>query len=702
MSEKFNMLQVLLNSNRRPFRILFSEKPQKFENVCYASVVNAMFANVLPASVDTLDLVSCHDPEMTFQKIFDKTKTIRLRMYLDEALSEKKKNQMFSDVLNSIPSESNVFLSNLETLEGVLVYLGLKSNDHKIYLTPRLSLKSSVNDITGLNLYGKSIQKIRDAHNEVDASPVIQAQHLLVQALHFSKTNLEEFIDKSKERTISALIEKVSLFLKKCKLPHSPKMDPKACSVLSRLHEEEIYDPNVLIRLVQKHHIVSVRDFNRNQINLALFESFVDFVTEKKNEIHMRELRFQIPICDLKTKYLNVLPSMREKLSSSVFEKSDELAGILNVPSDEDIQRFTTREIEEIKKSKERTITIIDKKQILLPQDTSIPFTASLDDSKNNRTAKFQSVIHFIIIRWINFLRESDDEDITHLLTENVENVMQKSLDIERNLVKKRLIYWMREAMDNKFNAPCMKMLLYHINVLIKHHNVSLDVSKSFNELEQKILWSNMERSYSQIVKIKNENKVIEDKSVENMFLNEYSTHLDKIATIVSNHLSEQISILFSPNNQCLDEAIQNFITHVFMARGDQSSPFDIVERFTKKMSKRIDNPNRLTTSGKIIFFSLARTTVDDALEIIKTFMKRVICRIPTSEQCSRNHFWTNELFEKVIYNVLTGKELRTESLNSNWMNENSSSLRFDGLARLINQKCDDTVFFRLRMFETV
>lgn len=683
MSEKFNMLHVLLNSDRRPLRISYSKS--KFKNMSFASVDNFMFANVLPDSVDTFDLVSCKDPHLKFFKIRDKIKTAMLRKYLDEALLRKKQIKVFSDVLEMIPNESQVFLSDLNIQEGILVALGLmKSDDHKIFLTPRLSLKTSVTDIEGLNLYGKSIEKIRDAHADVDASPVIQAQHLLVQALQFSKTNLEEFIDKSKERTMAALIENVSSFLKKFTLPQSPKVDLAACSVLSRLHDEDIYDPNVLIRLVQKHHIVPTREFNRNQIKLTIFESFVEHVTREKNAPEMMILRFQIPTCVLKTKYLNVLPNMRDKLPASIFEKSDELESILNIPSDEDVQRFTTREIkEEVKKSKERTKAIIDQKQILLPQDTSIPFHAPLFSGTNQPVVEFQSVLHFILIRWLNYLRENDADDFSFLLFENVANLLRKSLDIERDIIRRRLISWMRIGMDEKFSTFNMKTLLYHLNILIKNDKFELNFDSTVSDLEQQILWENMVRAFEEIKK----GQVIDESVVVNMFVNEYSTHMDKIATITSKHLSKEISSRFSPHIDCIDTKIDDFIKNILMSM-DSLTELDIVNRFIRKMPNK---PNNLTMAGKIVCFSLARNSEERLSERIKLFLKRTISRIPLSDKGSLGHFWTKEDFGKYIFHVLIGTEMRVES---------HKQLSLNDIERLIYEHRNDTLFFRLNMFE--
>lgn len=688
MSEKFNMLHVLINGDRRPLRI--SSANSKFPNMSFASVENFMFANVLPESIDTFDLVSCKNPQFKFSQILDKVKTIMMRKHLDEALSCKKRIKEFSDVLEMIPNESRVFLSDLDIPEGILVALGLVDRDeHQMFLTPRLSLKTSFTNIDGLNLYGKSIEKLRDTESK--ASPVVQAQHLLVQALQFSHKSLEEFIDKRKERTMSALIENVSAFLQKNPMPQSPKMDSAACSLLSRLHEEEISDPNVLIRLVQKHYIVPTREFNRNKIKLTIFESFVDHVIHEKNALELKPLQFEIPINVLRTKYLNVLPNMREELPASIFEKSDALLEFLNIPSDEDVQRFTSREIQEnVKESKERTPAVIDLQRILLPQDTSIPFRAPLFSGTNDHVVEFQSVLHFILIRWLNYLKENDRDDFSFLLFENVGNLLRQSLELERDIINRRLSLWMGIGMAAKFNTFHMKTLLYHISILRKNHQFNLTFDNSVSDKEQHILGEIMEGAFKEIQK----QSVIDESVVVNMFLNEFSTHWDKIITITSNHLSTQISSRFLRHIDCMDAKIQFFILNKLM-RKTQLSELDIVERFLRKNNIRATN---MTLSEKIVCFALARNTEAMLLERIQLFIHKargILCigRNDDDVHC----FWKHDVFVKYIFNVLIGAELPTHAEGFNYPLYN---ITLRDLARLIEKHRNDTLFFRLNMFE--
>ena len=328
---------IIENSLDKPFGKLANDAlvPFKSNSRLYSSVVNYVYANLLPDSTFKEEL--SHSLPKNVLKTFEcvrkhlKQSTIQFAAYT--AISEKAKQ------------DKNFFQRLMDTESDTILYYSQNS-----YLGVGKSKG-------GENIYGQALERYRN-EARLDDNKGRQNDniyHTYIAELNLKKAfhthNLERYISKDSKRSIKRLLDTLVREYGKDEV-YSKVPDIETILTLHEKRNIIAYtDPNSLIRVIRKNEVRNVLKKNLFELKKVALQYFVDYVTSKK--ITLSEDKMAI-----KDQIFDILPSKRDEFSNRILDlfsakalseevgrKIKELKSRWYFPSDKDIEFFETESI---------------------------------------------------------------------------------------------------------------------------------------------------------------------------------------------------------------------------------------------------------------------------------------------------------------------------------------------------------------------
>jgi predicted NAD-dependent protein-ADP-ribosyltransferase YbiA (DUF1768 family) len=284
----------------KPFGILANDAvlPFEMDSRVYQSVVNYVYANLLPNSIFREELaLAAPDTVLSsfvrIQNMFEKS-TLQSSAHL--AITEKvKQYPEFLESLMKTGTRSIVYRSENN-------FLGV--------------------DDTGVgdNIYGHALEQVRNEIRAVETTAntnsEIYTSYIAESNLKkaFYKHNLEKYISKDKKRTIKRLVEMLVRDYGKTEV-YSNAPDMETVLVLHKKRNVMDYtDPNALIRIVRKNTIKSVLKLNSTKLRYNALSAFADYIVSKDVTLSEQES------ADIKIQLVNITVSKQEAFTKRIMD----------------------------------------------------------------------------------------------------------------------------------------------------------------------------------------------------------------------------------------------------------------------------------------------------------------------------------------------------------------------------------------------
>jgi predicted NAD-dependent protein-ADP-ribosyltransferase YbiA (DUF1768 family) len=375
---------TIRNSSDKPFGKLANDAilPFKVNSRTYSSVVNYVYANLLPESTFKEEL--SHSSPKNILKTFEdvrkhlKRSTIQFAAHL--AISQK-------------ASQNEEFLRSLMGTDNLTI-LYYSQNDY-------LGIGRTKD---GENIYGQALEQhrneIRNEQNKAKEKDNIYLTYIAEINLKkiFRKHNLEKYISKDKNRSIRRLVDTLVQEYGKTEVySNAPDID-----TVLLLHEKRniigYTDPNSLIRILRKNEARNVLKINLFELKKVALNSFVDYIIS-------RNVTFSEDKMFLKDQLYDILPSKREEFAGRILDLysakalADEVRETIKkykaqwyFPTEKDIEFFETENV----RLPQTNVTTTYEKNTFKVYYTDI--LSPLDESStlviNN--LKFKSISHYI------------------------------------------------------------------------------------------------------------------------------------------------------------------------------------------------------------------------------------------------------------------------------------------------------------------
>jgi predicted NAD-dependent protein-ADP-ribosyltransferase YbiA (DUF1768 family) len=448
---------TIRNSLDKPFGKLANDAilPFKVKSHTYISVVNYVYANLLPESTFKEELSQTLPKNVltTFNEVRKHLKQSTIQSAAHTAIAEKAKQDV--DFANSL----------LDTEHLKILYYSENSF---------LGVGKSKN---GQNIYGQALEQVRN-ELQVEQNKAQQKDNIYltyIAELNLKKAlrkhNLEKYISKDKKRSIKRLVDALVQDYGKTEVySNAPDVD-----TILTLHEKRnivnYTDPNSLIRVVRKNDIRNVLKRNLFDLRVAALHAFVDYTISKNVTISEDKTA-------LKDQIFDILPSKREEFANRILdlylakalpeEVKDKIKKFRSqwyFPSDKDIEFF---EKENIKLPDLTTTTsngtvdifkVFAQESILSPLH-SIELSNKPKDLVINNL-KFKSISHYIAFE-VNKLYGQMDPAKLYI---RIKDVKPNDLDQFNKMIEKDVF----TTTKNKLLEEAIKIKLqdYHIKNLI-------------------------------------------------------------------------------------------------------------------------------------------------------------------------------------------------------------------------------------------
>jgi len=443
---------IVRNSLDKPFGKLANDAilPFKMDSHTYTSVVNYVYANLLPDSTFKEELSQINPEKVlsTFMEVRKHLKKSTVQSAAYQAVFEKaKQNPTF-------------FTKLIDTDKSKILYRS--ANDF-------LGIGKAK---TGENIYGMALEQVRNelqvAQSRDKEKDNIYLSYIaeinLKKALR--KHNLEKYISKDKKRSMKRLVESLVKDYGKTEV-YSNAPDIETILTLHEKRNIMVYnDPNSLIRIVRKNEIKNVLIRNMFDLKLAALQAFVDYVISKNVTLSEDKTALKDQLFDIlqskRTEFSNRILDLYsvKALPEDVKEKIKKFKSSWYFPSEKEIEFF---EHESVKipditskslMEEEFPITYIDiEEDILSPLNES-----SIVVIKN---LKFKSISHYIAFE-LNKLNGSTDH--AKLYT-RMKNLRMEDLDLFNKMFEKDTFSTIKDRLLE--NAINVKLQQYHIKNLI-------------------------------------------------------------------------------------------------------------------------------------------------------------------------------------------------------------------------------------------
>lgn len=473
------MSVVIRNSLDKPFGKLANDAilPFKVHSHTYASIVNYVYANLLPESTFKEELARTLPKNVlsTFEEVRSHLKRATIQSAAHLATYEKSK-------------QNPAFLKKLMDTEHQKI-LYYSSNDF-------LGIGRAK---TGENIYGQALEQTRNeiqtyqnkAQQNDDIYLTYIAEINLKKALR--KHNLEKYISKDKKRSIKRLVDNLVQDYGKTEVyMNAPDLD-----TILTLHEKRnimtYTDPNSLIRIIRKNDVRNILKKNLFDLKVASLRAFVDYtisknVTVSEDKTALKDQLFDILLSKREEFANRILDLYSAKaLPEEVKEKIKTFYSQWYFPSDKDIE-FFERETIKLPEIESETTEENETFQVYVENDILSPLDESSFVVINNQ--KFKSISHFIAYE-LNKLYGQMDPNKLYIRIKNVEmaDLDQFNKLIEQDVFSTTKNKLLEDAINIKLREYHIKNLIFSIENLEFEDAFNLEKTGEFyNKYRDKIV----------------------------------------------------------------------------------------------------------------------------------------------------------------------------------------------------------------------
>jgi predicted NAD-dependent protein-ADP-ribosyltransferase YbiA (DUF1768 family) len=471
---------IIRNSLDKPFGKLANDAiiPFKIKSRTYSSVVNYVYANLLPDSTFKEELAQANPKKILtiFNDVRKHLKRSTIQSSAHVAVTEKAK-------------QNSQFLKQLMETDNLNIQ----------YYSPNDFLGIG-RAKTGENIYGQVLEQVRNEiqaeQNKLSQKDNVYLSYIaeinLKKALR--KHNLEKYISKDKKRSIKRLIDALVKDYGKTEVySNAPDVD-----TILTLHEKRnimtYNDPNSLIRIIRKNEVRNVLKRNLFDLKVVALQAFVDYTISKN--VTLSEDRTA-----LKDQIFDILPSKREEFANRILdlysakalpeevkEKIKTFKTMWYFPSDKDITFFET---ENVKLPELQPLTTGDanaKYKVFVNDDILSPMDETSVVIINN--LKFKSISHYIAFE-LNKLHGQMDPNKLYIRIKDVKvpDLDQFNKMIEKDVLTTTKNNLLEKAIELKLREYQIKNLVFSIEKLEFEDQFNLDKTGEFyNKYRDKIV----------------------------------------------------------------------------------------------------------------------------------------------------------------------------------------------------------------------
>lgn len=440
------MSVVIRNSLDKPFGKLANDAilPFKVHSHTYSSVVNYVYANLLPESTFKEELSHTLPKNVltTFEEVRNHLKRSTIQSAAHTAISEKlKQNVAFSKKLMDTEHLKIVYYSSND-------YLGIGRAK------------------SGENIYGQALEQTRNEmqieQNKAQQKDNIYLSYIaetnLKKALR--KHSLEKYISKDKKRSIKRLVDNLVHDYGKTEVySNAPDLD-----TILTLHEKRnimnYTDPNSLIRIIRKNEVRNILKKNLFDLKVESLRAFVDYtisknVTVSEDKTALKDQMFDILLSKREEFANRILDLYSAKaLPEEVKDKIKKFKSLWYFPSDKDIDFFEKENIK-LPDMTSETTEVPETFKVYVDNDIMSPLDESSIVVINN--LKFKSISHFIAFE-LNKLYGQMDPNKLYI---RIKDVRMADLDQFNKLIE-----------QDVFSTTKNKLLEDAINIKVKHYHI--------------------------------------------------------------------------------------------------------------------------------------------------------------------------------------------------------------------------------------
>jgi predicted NAD-dependent protein-ADP-ribosyltransferase YbiA (DUF1768 family) len=432
---------IVRSSLEKPFGKLANDATLPFTvgNRTYLSVVNYVYANLLPESTFKEELVQT-PPKNVLKTFFESREHVKkstIQSSVHKGISERFK-------------QDEKFAKNLMSTE----------NSKLIYYSPNGFLGIGKNK-NGLNIYGQALEQVRN-EAMVEQNRVLEKDNVYLSYIAeinlkkaLRKHDLEKYISKDKRRSVKRLVDAMVHDYGKTEVySNAPDLE-----TIMLMHEKRnvvnYTDPNSLIRVVRKNEIRNVLKLNMFTLRIEALRIFVDYAISKNVTLSEDKTA-------LKDQLFDILPSKRDEFANRILDlysvkalpeeirnQIKKFRSMWYFPSEKDIEFFETENVRLPNiKMDSGTINII---YIYVENDPLSPLFEQQFTVKNMR---FNTISHYIAFE-LNKLIGHLDPDRLYIRIKDVRVVdldrfnkmfEQDTLDINKNeLLEKAIGFKLRD-----------------------------------------------------------------------------------------------------------------------------------------------------------------------------------------------------------------------------------------------------------------
>jgi predicted NAD-dependent protein-ADP-ribosyltransferase YbiA (DUF1768 family) len=328
---------IVRSSLEKPFGKLANDATISFTvgNRTYLSVVNYVYANLLPESTFKEELVQM-SPKNVLKTFFESREHVKkstIQSSVHKGISEKFK-------------QDENFAKNLMNTE----------TSKLIYYSPN-SFLGIGKDKNGLNIYGQALEQVRN-EAMVEQNRMLEKDNVYLSYIAeinlkkaLRKHDLEKYISKDKHRSVKRLVDAMVHDYGKTEVyANAPDVE-----TIMLMHEKRnvvnYTDPNSLIRVVRKNEIRNVLKLNMFTLRVEALRIFVDYAISKNATLFEDKTA-------LKDQLFDILPSKRDEFANRILdlysvkalpeEVRNQIKKVRNTwyfPSEKDIEFFETENV---------------------------------------------------------------------------------------------------------------------------------------------------------------------------------------------------------------------------------------------------------------------------------------------------------------------------------------------------------------------
>ena len=474
------MSVIIRNSLDKPFGKLANDAilPFKVNSHVYSSIVNYVYANLLPESTFKEELSQTLPKNVleTFEEIRRHLKKSTIQFAAHLAISEKaKQNPDFANKLLDSENQSILYYSSNNFLG-----IGREKNGENIY---GLALAQTRNELQ---------TERNKAQQKDDIYLAYIAEINLRKALR--KHNLEKYISKDKKRSIRKLVDALVHDYGKTEVySNAPDLE-----TILTLHEKRnimnYTDPNSLIRIVRKNEVRNILKKNLFELKTTALHSFVDYTISKNVTISEDKTA-------LKDQIFDILPSKREEFANRILdlysakalpeEVKDRIKKFKSVwyfPTNKDIEYFERENIKLPELTTPTTLQEQEKFKVFEDEDILSPKNESSVVVINN--LKFKSISQFMAFELNKLYGQMDPNKLyVRIKDVKVEDLNQFNQMIEKDVFTTTKDKLLENAINIKLQEYHIKNLVFSLEKLEFEDSFNLDRTEEFyNKYKDKIV----------------------------------------------------------------------------------------------------------------------------------------------------------------------------------------------------------------------